>query len=399
MKNIDEQLNIIKRGAVEIISEDELRKKLEASVKTGKPLKIKTGFDPTAPDLHLGHTVLLRKLRQFQDLGHEVYFLIGDLTGQIGDPTGRSEKRKQLSKDEVIKNAESYKRQVSKILLTDKKSLKIKFNSEWLEKIDIYGLLSLTTHSSVAQMLAREDFKKRYLSGEDISMLEFMYPLIQGYDSVMLEADVELGGTDQKFNLLMGRDIQKDYGQSQQVVITMPLLEGTDGVQKMSKSFGNYIAINEPAKDIFGKIMSISDQLMFRYYELLTDEDLVAVKAMHPRDAKVRLAKIIITQYHCASAAQKEEEEFNRVFSQKETPLDMPEFKTDGAKDILAILLESKLVSSGNEARRLIKQGAVSFENEKINEGFIPQKTGILKAGSRRFLKILLYPRFLKILL
>ena len=390
MKNIDEQLSIIKRGAVDIISEDELRKKLEASVKTGKPLKIKTGFDPTAPDLHLGHTVLLRKLRQFQDLGHEVYFLIGDLTGQIGDPTGRSEKRKQLSKDEVIKNAESYKKQVSKILLTDKKSLKIKFNSEWLEKIDIYGLLSLTTHSSVAQMLAREDFKKRYLSGEDISMLEFMYPLIQGYDSVMLEADVELGGTDQKFNLLMGRDIQKDYGQPQQVVITMPLLEGTDGVQKMSKSFGNYIAINEPAKDIFGKIMSISDQLMLKYYELLTDEDLIAVKAMHPRDAKVRLAKIIITQYHCASAAQKEEEEFNRVFSQKETPLDMPEFKTDGAKDILAILLESKLVSSGNEARRLIKQGAVSFENEKINESFIPQKTGILKAGSRRFLKILL---------
>jgi tyrosyl-tRNA synthetase len=389
MKNIDEQLSIIKRGAVDIISEDELRKKLEASVKAGKPLKIKTGFDPTAPDLHLGHTVLLRKLRQFQDLGHEVYFLIGDLTGQIGDPTGRSEKRKQLSKDEVIKNAESYKRQVSKILLTDKKSLKIKFNSEWLEKIDIYGLLSLTTHSSVAQMLAREDFKKRYLSGEDISMLEFMYPLIQGYDSVMLEADVELGGTDQKFNLLMGRDIQKDYGQPQQVVITMPLLEGTDGVQKMSKSFGNYIAINEPAKDIFGKIMSISDQLMLKYYGLLTDEDLIAVKAMHPRDAKVKLAKIIITQYHCASAAQKEEEEFNRVFSQKETPLDMPEFKTDGAKDILAILLESKLVSSGNEARRLIKQGAVSFENEKINEGFIPQKTGILKAGSRRFLKII----------
>jgi len=387
MKNIDEQLNIIKRGAVEIISEDELRKKLEASVKTGKPLKIKTGFDPTAPDLHLGHTVLLRKLRQFQDLGHEVYFLIGDFTGQIGDPTGRSEIRKQLSKEEVAKNAETYKKQVSKIL--DMSKLKIVFNSKWFEKMSGVQMLQLNTHLSVSQMLARDDFKKRYANGDNISILEFVYPLMQGYDSVMLEADVELGGTDQIFNLLVGRDFQKDYNQPQQVVMTMPLLEGTDGVQKMSKSFGNYIAINEPAKDIFGKIMSISDQLMFRYYELLTDEDLVAVKAMHPRDAKVRLAKIIITQYHCASAAQKEEEEFNRVFSQKETPLDMPEFKTDGAKDILAILLESKLVSSGNEARRLIKQGAVSFENEKINEGFIPQKTGILKAGSRRFLKII----------
>jgi len=389
MKNIEEQLAVIKRGAVDVISEEELRKKLEASTKNGKPLKVKAGFDPTAPDLHLGHTVLLRKLRQFQDIGHKVYFLIGDLTGQIGDPTGRSEKRKQLSKDEVIKNAESYKRQVSKILRTDKKSLEIKFNSEWLEKINIYGLLSLTTHSSVAQMLAREDFKKRYLNGEDISMLEFLYPLIQGYDSVMLEADIELGGTDQKFNLLMGREIQKDYGQPQQVVITMPLLEGTDGAQKMSKSFGNYIGINEPAKDIFGKVMSISDELMLKYYELLTDVDLAEVKTMHPKDAKVNLAKIIITQYHSAKAAEAEAEEFSRVFSQKETPVDMPEFKTDGVKNILTILTESKLVASGNEARRLIKQGAVSFENAKVNENFVPQKTGILKAGSRRFLKLL----------
>ncbi|MFA5177878.1 MAG: tyrosine--tRNA ligase, partial [Candidatus Omnitrophota bacterium] len=241
--DVNKQVEVIKRGAVDIISEDELRKKLGEN----RPLKIKAGFDPTAPDLHLGHTVLLRKLRQFQDLGHKVYFLIGDLTGQIGDPTGRSEKRKQLTRDEVLKNAESYKRQVSKILATESGSLEIRFNSEWLSKIDIFGLLSLTTHSSVAQMLAREDFKKRYVNGEDISILEFMYPLIQGYDSVELKADVELGGTDQKFNLLMGREIQKDYGQPQQVVLTMPLLEGTDGIQKMSKSFGNYIGINEPA--------------------------------------------------------------------------------------------------------------------------------------------------------
>jgi len=390
MIDIEKQLEIIKRGAVEIISEEELVKKLEQSVKSGRPLKIKAGFDPTAPDLHLGHTVLLRKLRQFQDCGHKVSFLIGDLTGQIGDPTGRSEKRKQLSRDEVLKNAESYKKQVAKILNADSKKLEIRFNSEWLKKINIFGLLDLTTHSSVAQMLAREDFKKRYVSGEDISILEFMYPLIQGYDSVVLEADVELGGTDQKFNLLMGREIQKDYGQPQQVVLTMPLLEGTDGVQKMSKSFGNYIGINEPAKNMFGKIMSISDELMLKYYELLTDEDMDAIRLMHPRDAKIRLAKLIIGQYHCQIEAEKEAEEFTRVFSQKEIPQEMPTFKTDGKKTILAILTESNLVASGNEARRLIKQGAVSFENVKIEkENFMPQKNGILKAGSRRFLKIL----------
>ncbi|MFH1191690.1 MAG: tyrosine--tRNA ligase, partial [Candidatus Omnitrophota bacterium] len=257
--NIDEQLSIIKRGTVEIISEDELRRKLAQSIKTNRPLKIKAGFDPTAPDLHLGHTVLLRKLRQFQDCGHKITFLIGDLTGQIGDPTGRSEKRKRLTKKEVLSNAESYKRQVAKVLDINSKKLEIRFNSEWLEKINILGLLELTTHSSVAQMLAREDFKKRYASGEDISILEFLYPLIQGYDSVELKADVELGGTDQKFNLLMGREIQKDYDQPQQVVITMPLLEGTDGVAKMSKSYGNYIGINESAKEMFGKIMSICD--------------------------------------------------------------------------------------------------------------------------------------------
>ncbi len=387
--DIDKQLEIIKRGAVEIISEGELRKKLEQSIKTKRPLKIKAGFDPTAPDLHLGHTVLLRKLRQFQDLGHEVYFLIGDFTGQIGDPSGRSEIRKQLSKKEVAKNAQTYKKQVAKNL--DTRKLKIVFNSKWFEKMRGAEMLQLTTHASVSQMLARDDFKKRYLNGENISILEFLYPLMQGYDSIMLEADVEIGGTDQIFNLLVGRQFQKDFNQPQQVVLTMPLLEGTDGAQKMSKSFGNYIGINEPAKEMFGKIMSISDTLMLRYYELLTDENLAEVKQMHPKEAKVNLAKIIISQYHSARLAQKEAEEFARVFSQKEIPQDMPEFKTDGKKNIVSILTETKLAASGNAARRLIKQGAVSFNNVKIkNDDFTPKENGILKSGSRSFLKVIL---------
>ncbi len=387
MYDINKQLEVIKRGAVGIISEEELRKKLEQSIKTRRPLKIKAGFDPTAPDLHLGHTVLLRKLRQFQDLGHEVYFLIGDFTGQIGDPSGRSETRKQLTKEEVAKNAQTYKKQVAKIL--DIKKLKIVFNSRWFKGMSAVEMLRLSTHLSVSQMLNRDDFKKRYTSGESISILEFMYPLMQGYDSVVLKADIELGGTDQIFNLLVGRQFQKDFNQPEQVVITMPLLEGTDGLQKMSKSFNNYIGINEPAKDIFGKIMSISDKLMLKYYELLTDEDLAKAKEAHPRDAKVNLAKIIITQYHSAQAAQKEAEEFTRVFSQKEIPQDMPEYKTDGKKNIVVILTETKLAASGNEARRLIKQGAVSFNNIKVDqEDFILKEAGILKAGSRRFLRI-----------
>ncbi|MDP3042676.1 MAG: tyrosine--tRNA ligase [Candidatus Omnitrophota bacterium] len=387
--DIEKQLDIIKRGAVEIISEDELRKKLAQSIKTKRPLKIKAGFDPTAPDLHLGHTVLLRKLRQFQDLGHEVYFLIGDFTGRIGDPSGRSEIRKQLSKKQVNKNAQTYKKQVIKIL--DINKLKIVFNSKWFEKMSGAAMLQLTTHASVSQMLTRDDFKKRYVNGENISILEFLYPLMQGYDSVMLGADVEIGGTDQIFNLLVGREFQKDFNQPQQVVLTMPLLEGTDGIAKMSKSYGNYIGINESSKEMFGKIMSISDELMLKYYELLTDEDLAKVKQMHPKEAKVKLAKIIITQYHSAGAAEKEAKEFTRVFSQKEIPRDMPKFKTDGKKTILAILTESNLAASGNEARRLIQQGAVSFNNVKVQkDDFIPLAPGILKAGSRRFLKILL---------
>ena len=387
MMELDRQLAIIKRGALDLISEEELRKKLQQSIEYRRPLKIKAGFDPTAPDLHLGHTVLLRKLRQFQDLGHQVYFLIGDFTGQIGDPSGRSEIRKQLTKQEVAKNAQTYKKQVAKIL--DIHKLKIVFNSKWFEKMSGVRMIELTTHASVSQMLTRDDFKKRYTSGANISILEFVYPLMQGYDSVMLEADVEIGGTDQIFNLLVGRQFQKDFNQPLQVVLTMPLLEGTDGVQKMSKSYGNYIGINESAKEMFGKIMSISDELMLKYYDLLTGEDLEKVRALHPKEAKVNLAKIIIAQYHSAQAAEKEAEEFARVFSQKEIPQEIQKFKTDSQKTILVILTESKLVSSGNEVRRLIKQGAVSFDNTKVNEDFVPKTSGILKAGSRRFLKVI----------
>jgi tyrosyl-tRNA synthetase len=385
--DIEKQLTFIKRGAVEIISEDELRKKLEHSLTSGKPLVVKAGFDPTAPDIHLGHTVLLRKMRHFQDLGHKVIFLIGDFTARIGDPTGRNEKRKQITKEEAIKNAATYKKQVSKVLDADK--LQIVFNSDWFDKMSVLDLLNLTTHATVSQMLARADFKKRLAKGEDISLVEFMYPVLQGYDSVKLEADIELGGTDQIFNLLVGRDIQGDYGQPQQVVITMPLLEGTDGVLKMSKSFGNYIGINESPNEMFGKIMSISDELMYKYYELLTDEDLAAIKGMHPKEAKMRLAQEIIRQYHSKKDAEEALLEFERVFSQKELPQDIPEYKTDGTQPILGVLLDSGLVISGNEARRLLKQGAVYFNDTKVDkESFIPQVSGILKVGSRRFLKV-----------
>jgi len=385
--DIHKQLEIIKRGAVEIISQDELKKKLEESIKHKKPLKIKAGFDPTTADLHLGHTVLLRKLRQFQDLGHEVYFLIGDFTGQIGDPSGRSETRKQLTKEEVAQNALTYKKQVSKILDIDK--LKIVFNSKWFEHMPMLDLLRLTTHATVSQMLARDDFKKRYTKGENISILEFLYPLMQGYDSVVLEADVELGGTDQIFNLLFGRELQKDFNQPQQVVLTMPLLEGTDGIQKMSKSYGNYIGINEPAGEMFGKIMSISDELMIKYYELLTDFDLREAEKMHPKEAKMKLAEEIVRQYHSKEAAEKARLEFERVFANKEPPRDMPEFKTDGKKSVLNILQESGLVKSGNEARRLLQQGAIIFNDTKVEkESFVVNKGGILKVGSRRFLKV-----------
>lgn len=386
--NTDKQLEIIKRGAVEIISEDELKKKLEKSVQAKRPLNIKVGFDPTAPDIHLGHTVILRKMRQFQDLGHRVVFLIGDFTGMIGDPSGQDKIRKRLTEEEVKKNALTYKKQVFKIL--DAKKTEVVFNSSWFKKMTSSEILNLASYTTLAQILTRQDFNQRYTQGKDISLLEFFYPLLQAYDSVYLKADIEIGGIDQKFNLLLGRELQKDFGIEPQVIIMLPLLEGTDGVQKMSKSYGNYIGINEESCGMFGKIMSISDELMLRYYELLTDEDLDAIKRMHPKESKLRLAEDITRQYHSSKDASLARQEFERVFSQKELPQDIAEYKTDGTKTIIAILLSSGLVKSGNEARRLIKQGAVSFGDSPIDkENFVPQKNGILKVGTRRFLKIL----------
>ncbi len=385
--DINKQLEVIKRGAVEIISEEELRKKLEESLSEKRPLRIKAGFDPTAPDIHLGHTVLLRKMRQFQDLGHQVVFLIGDFTGMIGDPSGQDKVRKRLTEEEVKENAATYKKQVFKIL--DAKKTEVVFNSAWFKKMGSGEILNLASYVTLAQILARQDFNQRYARGKDISLLEFFYPLLQAYDSVQLKADIEIGGVDQKFNLLLGREIQKDFSQTPQVIIMLPLLEGTDGAQKMSKSYGNYIGINEPANEMFGKIMSISDELMWKYYQFLTDEDLEAIKKMHPKVAKLRLAENIIAQYHSKKDASLARQEFERVFSQKELPESVPEYKTGGTKTIIAILLSSGLVKSGNEARRLIKQGAVFFDNSPVGqENFIPQKSGILKVGTRRFLKV-----------
>ena len=386
--DIDKELSIIKRGVSEIISESQLKEKIQKSRKNNLPLKIKAGFDPTAPDIHLGHTVILHKLRQFQDLGHIVYFLIGDFTGRIGDPTGQSKVRRAMTEEEVKSNAKTYEAQVYKIL--DESKTKIVFNSEWFSAMNGFEFGDLFTRYTVSRLIERDDFSSRLKAQKPVFMSEFIYPLLQGYDSVKLNADVELGGTDQKFNMIVGRDLQESYGQEPQVVITLPLLEGLDGENKMSKSLNNYIGINEPPKDIFGKIMSISDELMIRYYELLTDIDMQLVKKAHPRDSKINLAKTILEQYFGKEEAQRQEDEFNSVFSKKNLPIDMAEFKIpkDGEK-ILKILLESKLVASGNESRRLINQGAVTFNNEKISsEDFLVTQDGILKVGSRRFLKI-----------
>ncbi len=328
-----EQLGMIKRGAVEILIEDALLKKLERSYQTNTPLKIKAGFDPTAPDIHLGHTVLLEKMRQFQDLGHEVILIIGDLTGMIGDPTGRSEIRRPLTKDEVLKNAETYKEQVFKILVPE--MTQIRFNSEWLEKMTPMEIIRLQAKQTVARMLEREDFKKRFESHSPIGIHEFIYPLLQGYDSVVLKADIEIGGTDQKFNLLMGRELQQEYGQQPQALVIMPLLEGTDGIKKMSKSLGNYIGITETPKDMFGKIMSISDELMLKYYELLSHisvdqlNDLkngIRDSSVHPMEAKKSLALEIVERYHGREAALKAKEEFGHIFKDKGIPDEIPLF-------------------------------------------------------------------------
>ena len=347
---------------------------------------IKAGFDPTAPNIHLGHTVLLNKLKLFQDLGHRVLFLIGDFTAQVGDPTGKDQLRRKMSSQEIAVNAQTYKKQVFKIL--DPKKTQVVFNSHWLAKLSPQDILELTAHSTVAQMLARADFKKRFESGREISLLEFIYPLLQGYDSVHLKADIELGGSDQRFNLLMGRQLQEAYGQHPQVVIMTPLLEGTDGNQKMSKSLGNYIGINENSDDIFGKIMSIPDETMTRYYELLTDVDLKSIAGIHPKEAKLQLAQMIVEQFYTKAEAQEARQKFESVFSQHQTPEDITEHKLKGDQDVVSILVIAKMAPSKNEARRLIQQKAVTLDGELINDEHVKMTKGVLKVGKRRFLRL-----------
>lgn len=387
--DIDRQLEIIKRGAVEIIAEDELKERLRTAVSENRPLNIKAGFDPTAPDVHLGHTVLLRKLRQFQDMGHQVYFLIGDFTARIGDPSGQNKMRKILSNEEIENNASTYKKQVFKIL--DSQKTKVVFNSAWFDKMQGLEFMRLFTHYTVTRLLERDDFALRIKEQKPLYMSEFFYPILQGYDSVVLKADIEIGGTDQKFNLIVGRDLQKDFGQPPQIILTLPLLEGTDGVNKMSKSLGNYIGINDEPNQMFGKIMSIPDDLMLKYYTLLTNENIDQIKTMHPKQAKVQLANNIIEQYYSKEAASQASMEFERVFSHKELPQDMPVYKLNPDKPkIIDILLESGAVSSKNEARRLIQQGGVWFDGKRIDkEDIVIKQKGIIKAGKRRYIKII----------
>lgn len=402
MKSVQEQLAIIRRGAVEILVESELEQKLKKSVETGVPLKIKAGFDPTAPDLHIGHTVLIQKLKQFQDLGHDVHFLIGDFTGMIGDPTGKNETRKALTREEVLKNAETYKEQVFKIL--DPARTKVVFNSSWMGQMSAADLIGLAGRYTVARMLERDDFHKRFTGQQPIAIHEFLYPLVQGYDSVALQADVELGGTDQKFNLLVGRELQKQEGQAPQCVLTMPLLEGLDGVNKMSKSLGNYIGITEAPKEIFGKVMSISDELMLRYYELLSDVDLVQLQAVrdgvhgkaggnHPMESKKALAREIVARFYDQDAALRAEQDFVQQFKQKEVPDDIPEVVIDSDEPvwICRLLTDAGLTASNGEARRLIKQGAVKLDGEKVEDAdkeILATGELILQAGKRRFARI-----------
>jgi len=402
MKPLAEQLDLIRRGAVEIISEANLRKKLEQR----RALVIKAGFDPTAPDLHLGHAVLLRKLRHFQELGHQVVFLIGDATALVGDPSGQSKMRKLMTEQEVEANAETYHVQVKKILLDKPGLLERRRNSEWFGKPHPFGLkelVQLTSKYTVARLIERDDFQRRLKAGQEISMLEFFYPLMQGYDSVMLKADVELGGTDQKFNLLVGRDLQRAYGQEPQVVLTMPLLEGTDGIQKMSKSLGNHIGIAEPPGEQFGKLMSIPDTLILKYFTLLTDEDPTRIaeverqlktRSVNPRDVKAELAERVVAIYHGPQAAAKARQEFAKVFSQRQTPTEMPTavLKADasGRVDFIELIVDEGVAETRNAARRLLKQGAVKLNGVKLSAAKRPlaDSAGTLQVGSRHFRKL-----------
>ena len=399
---IDEQLSYLGKGTVEIIREVELRAKLEKSAATGKPLRVKLGADPTAPDIHLGHTVVIRKLRAFQELGHTAIFLIGDFTGMIGDPSGKNATRPQLTRDEINANAETYKQQIFKLL--DPEKTVIDFNSRWMDTLGSAGFLRLSSHVTVRQILERDDFQQRLEANRPLALHEVMYPLVMAYDSVALEADVEIGGTDQKFNLLMGRNLQREYGQDSQVVTITPLLEGTDGVQKMSKSLGNYIGINEPPQEIFGKVMSITDDLMWRYYELCTDLSVPEIVVLrentnagqrNPRDVKVDLAKRIVADFYSAGEARKAEEEFNARFRDKQAPEDIEERTlASGTLKLPRLLVELQLAPSMAEARRLIEQGGVSVDGERRTQtdseiSLTGDHSLLIQVGKRRFVRVI----------
>jgi len=394
-RKVHQQIEIIKKDTIDLLPEEELAAKLEKSQHSNKPLRLKIGFDPTASDIHLGHTVLLQKLRKLQNLGHQVYFIIGDFTAKIGDPSGRTALRPVLSDKEIKKNASTYTEQAFRIL--DKRKTKIIYNSIWYKDMKLSDFLSILSSYTVARMLERDDFCERMKQNQPLTILELVYPLIQGYDSVKCEADIEFGGTDQKFNLIVGRHMQEVFGMSPQVVVTMPLLVGLDGKNKMSKSLGNYIAITEKPKDMFGKLMSISDELMWEYFRLLTEQDLDEVKRMHPKEAKLFLAQEIVAKYYSQNIGLKEKEEFERVFSQKEIPQDIPVHKALNKKvDVIDILSSLRVVSSKNEARRLLGQGGISIIDQdtltqtalKTQELEIPSRGIILKVGKKKFLKI-----------
>lgn len=394
-----EQFRLISHGVADLLPEDEFKKKLEKSVATNTPLIIKLGLDPTAPDIHLGHTVVLRKLKLFQDFGHKVIILIGDFTARIGDPTGKSVTRPPLTEEQVITNAKTYQEQIFKVL--DPEKTEVRFNSEWLSKLDFADVLKLASKYTVARMLERDDFHKRYTEGRPISIHEFMYPLMQGYDSIALKADVEFGGTDQTFNLLMGRHLQGEEGMPEQTIITMPILEGLDGVQKMSKSLGNYIGISEAPSEMYGKAMSIPDELMMRYFMLVTDMSIEEQEqlskdlesgAAHPRDVKMKLAHTIVRLYHGEEAANFGQDEFVRVFQKHAMPTDIPEYKVDITEEpvfVPQLLSDAGLTASNGEARRSIKAGAFKIDGEKCNEEHIVLKDGmVLQVGKRKFIKI-----------
>jgi len=395
---VDQQFEILLRGCDQVVPEEELVSKLKRSYETGEPLIVKEGFDPTAPDLHLGHTVSIRKLKQFQDLGHTVVFLIGDFTGLIGDPSGLSEQRKRMSREEVLANAETYKAQIFKIL--DPEKTVIDFNSRWSLKMSSEQVLELASRYTVARLLERDDFSNRYRNGQPISILEFLYPLFQGYDSVALRADVELGGTDQLFNLLVGREIQREYGQEPQVVMTLPLLVGTDGTEKMSKSLGNYVGIFESPEEIYGKTMSIPDEQIYPWFELCTDvygDELARIceqleeRSVNPRDLKRRLAREIVALYHDKEAALEAEAHFQAVIVDKDLPEEMPEAAIKEPTGVIELLEAHDLVSSRGEARRLIDQGAVSMDGEQVEDQLFKVPADcehILKVGKRRFLRV-----------